>query len=159
MAKEANVLGLAPFTFAGRTGHTRDSHLLLLLAQRRHPQATFQALQTWLFRGAWERGRDISDRAFLLEAAREVLGEREADVLAWLDDEARRREVDEMDARAKGEAGVVAVPSYMVQGRYRVGGKQEEQVFLELFERIWRAQKGGEGQEHGDTTSSEDNEM
>lgn len=95
-------------------------------------------------------GRDVGDRAFLLEVAgavgllgREGEGEGEGgdemgmeEVLAWLDGEAGRELADGLDRRAKREVGIAAVPSFVVQGRFRVGGKQEEGLFLDLFERI-----------------------
>lgn len=150
--REAAALGLGRLSFAGRVGDTRDSHLLLLLAQGRGPSSLVAAkLQDALFRGEFHEGRDVSDRAFLLEAVRGVgmLGDdgdgeagmlREAELVAWLDSEGARAMVDGMERRAKTEVGIVAVPSFVVQGRYRVGGKQEEGVFLELFERIRRAE-------------------
>lgn len=127
-------------------GNTRDSHALLLLAQRRS-QTVLRQLQTVLFRGAFEEGRDISDRAFLLEAA-EQAGLVEEEVRGWLDCEEAQTLVDGMNRRAR-EAGIVAVPSFVVQGRYRIGGKQEERVFLELFERIWRTEAPANGNGKG----------
>lgn len=142
---EGQALGLA-LSFVGRVGNTRDSHALLLFAQQRS-QACMRQLQTTLFRGTFEEGQDISDRAFLLEAAGQVgLGEEK--VQAWLDCEKARRLVDAMDCRARGD-GIVAVPSFVVQGRYRIGGKQEERVFLELFERIWRMAASGNEKGNG----------
>lgn len=160
--REAAALGV-PLTLAGRTGNTRDSHLLLLLAQRRS-QRHLAAMQAALFRGAFERGRDISDRGFLLEAAAEaglLVGPRdgaqghedegcegESDVLAWLDGREGRELVDGLERRAKAVVGIAAVPSFVVQGKYRVGGKQDEEVFLELFERIRREEsRRGVGQD------------
>lgn len=149
--REAAALGL-PLTFEGRTGNTRDSHLLLLLAQRRS-QRHLAAMQAALFRGIFEEGRDVSDRGFLLEAAAEAGllegpsedGGGEGDeehVLAWLDGREGRELVDALERRAKAVVGIAAVPSFVVQGKFRVGGKQEEGVFLDLFERI-RSEEGG----------------
>lgn len=158
MGREAEALGLGPLSLAGRVGGTRDSHLLLLRAQERGGDAAARRLQGALFRGEFGRGRDISDRGFLLEAAREAGmvadgaggeakagAEAEAGLVAWLDSEEARAMVDGLESRAKSEVGIVAVPSFVVQERYRVGGKQEEGVFLELFERIRRAEVEGPG--------------
>lgn len=49
--------------------------------------------------------------------------------------------VDALETRTKNEVGIVAVPSFVIQGRYRVGGKQEQSVFLDLFERIRKAEE------------------
>lgn len=131
---QGRALGLA-ISFTGRVGNTSDSHAMLLLAQRRS-QAVLRQLETALYRGAFEQGRDISDRLFLLEAAAQAGLDRD-EVLAWLDGEEARRLADGLNRRAR-EVGIVAVPSFVVQGRYRIGGKQEEKVFLDLFERILR---------------------
>lgn len=109
-----------------------------------------------LFRGALEQGRDISDRSFLAETAAGVGlevgggragGEGEGEgvaLLGWLDSEGARGAADALDAYAKAEVGITAVPSYVVQGRFRVGGKQDPGVFLRLFERIRLARQDGE---------------
>ncbi|ROW08447.1 hypothetical protein VMCG_03160 [Cytospora schulzeri] len=133
--KEAAAQGLT-MNWEGKCGNTRDSHDILADA---------------LFRGALEQGRDISDRSFLVETAVRVglavqseggggdgsEGERGEDaLLEWLDSGEARAEADALDRFAKEEVGITAVPSYVVQGRYRVGGKQGPEVFLRLFERI-----------------------
>lgn len=143
MSAQGKALGLA-LSSKGKVGNTRDSYALLLFAQRRS-QADFNQLQTVPYRGTFEQGRDISDRAFLLEAV-EQIGWDDEEIRAWLDSEEVRMLVDAMSCRARQD-GTVAVPSFVVQRRYRIGGKQEERVFLELFERIRReeAAKTDEG--------------
>lgn len=148
----------------GLCGNTRDSHVLLLLAQklqeqRRQPGENgrsgegigddaddlLRETQDALFRGAFDRGRDVSDRAFLAEVALEVgLCGSEEEVLARLDDAGARAEADALDRRAKEAVGITAVPSYVVQGRYRVGGQQQSEVFLRLFDRIRLEGAGGQ---------------
>lgn len=49
--------------------------------------------------------------------------------------------VDAETVRARRDVGITAVPSYVVNGRYRVGGMQEPGVFTGLFERIREAKK------------------
>ncbi|KAJ9151016.1 hypothetical protein NKR19_g5097 [Coniochaeta hoffmannii] len=48
----------------------------------------------------------------------------------WESERARRREIE-------------AVPSYLVQGRYFVGGMQEPEVFEEVFARVIENEKEG----------------
>lgn len=158
MDKGAAALGLA-INWDGLCGNTRDSHVLLLLAQKLQQQKQLQQqegggksnndllreTQDALFHGAFHRGRDVSDRAFLAEVALEVgLCGTEDEVLARLDEDGVRTEADALDKRAKEVVGITAVPSYVVQGRYRVGGQQESEVFLRLFDRI--RLEGREGQ-------------
>ncbi|KAL2150738.1 hypothetical protein VTH82DRAFT_7301 [Thermothelomyces myriococcoides] len=83
-----------------------------------------------LFALNFERGADISSRAVLATAAVDLgLCATEAEALA-----ARARAVDESSAQAR-RVGVRAVPSYVVQGRWQVGGMQSEDVWLDVFER------------------------
>ena len=104
-----------------------------------------------LFRGHFELERDVSDLGFLAGvAARTGLlpsAGQAAAVLAGGDTElARRVEVEERVAR---EMGVSASPTFVVQGRYRVGGAQEPGVFLALFEKISAGADGnGDGAKH-----------
>lgn len=157
MDNGAAALGLS-INWDGLCGNTRDSHVLLLLAQELQQQQQqrerggdgdddnknknnnnrlLRDTQDALFQGVFHRARDVSDRAFLAEVALEVgLCGSEEEVLARLDDEGARAGADALDRRSKEVVGIAAVPSYIVQGRYRVGGQQQAEVFLQLFDRI-----------------------
>ncbi|KAK3303477.1 thioredoxin-like protein [Chaetomium strumarium] len=123
-----------------------------------------------LFASAFEQGQDLSSRAFLARAAVTLgLVGSEEEALAYLeqqadeeDPEAGRRQpgsgtgparrglakrVDESSARAR-QIGMTAVPSYVVQGRWQVGGMQGEDVWLRIFEKV-RATKSGKKNEEG----------
>ncbi|KAL1867260.1 hypothetical protein Daus18300_006379 [Diaporthe australafricana] len=168
--KGAAALGLS-VNWDGLCGNTRDSHILLLLAQKLQQQqeeesdsemeegdeyetgangvhggrdSLLRDAQNALFHGAFQSARDISDRRFLVEVALEVgLCASEEEVLEHLDSSEARAEADGLDRSAKELLGIAAVPSYVVQGRYRVGGQQEAEVFLQLFDRIRAAERGG----------------
>lgn len=89
-----------------------------------------------LFKKHFEESKDISDRGFLVECALEagtVGSEKEA--LRLLNDEGLGRRVEENHAMARAK-GVVAVPSYLIQGQWFVGGMQRCEVFLDLFRRV-----------------------
>lgn len=185
------------FLWSGRTGSTRDSHKLLLLAgdldndtpppQNDHhplplPTANYPAdprpesspstppppattpwltpapptttktrqesLLTSLFAATLSHGQDVSSRAFLVPlAVAHGLGADAAAVEAYLDSAAASERVEREAAAARQTAGVTAVPSYVVNGRYRVGGWQEPGVFGGVFGRIRGA--AGEGKEGG----------
>lgn len=161
MNNGAAAVGLS-INWDGLCGNTRDSHVLVLLAQKLQEQQRrrrgekddaaaaddddlLRETQDALFRGAFDRGRDVSDRVFLAEVALEVgLCGSEEEVLAHLDDAGARAEADALDRRAKEAVGITAVPSYVVQGRYRVGGQQQSEVFLRLFDRIRLEGAGGQ---------------
>ncbi len=97
-----------------------------------------------LFRGIFEESRDPADRHFLVEVALRVgLVQDGTELLAWLDDPELRARVEAEIAHAKAQR-ISGVPTFVVQGRYRVGGMQEPGVFLMLFDKI-RANEHGLG--------------
>ncbi|OHX01263.1 dsbA oxidoreductase [Colletotrichum incanum] len=120
----------------GTTGNSRQSHKLLALALSKNgPEAQDHLLET-LFRGHFEEGEDISDRKYLLAAATSAaVGLDGRDVEAVLDDDRIGEAVDEAVLEAR-RAGITGVPTFTVQGRWRVGGNQEPDVFLRVFERV-----------------------
>jgi predicted DsbA family dithiol-disulfide isomerase len=116
------------------TGNSRDSHKLVLLARDQN-LALQSPLLDELYWGAFETGRDVSDREFWVETAVKVgLGD-EDEVKRWLDSDAAGKLVDAENARAR-DIEISAVPSYIIQGRYQVGGCQQPEVFQGLFEKI-----------------------
>ncbi|KAG7286118.1 hypothetical protein NEMBOFW57_008421 [Staphylotrichum longicolle] len=130
--------------------------------------------QTHLYTATFQHGHDISSRAFLARAAVELgLFPTEAAALAYLardDDDNNNNEtktngaepttttstttrrapqcaVDAASARAR-QVGVSAVPSYVVQARWQVGGMQAEEVWMGVFGRV-RAAVEAEGEGGG----------
>jgi predicted DsbA family dithiol-disulfide isomerase len=136
------------FKWDGLSGSSRDSHKLVLRARdldKTSPSPSFkqQALLDILFRASFEECQDISDRSFLARAAVEagvVDSEEEAMTVMESEEMGRRVELENLRAR---EREIEAVPSYLVQGRYCVGGMQEAEVFLEVFGRV--GQKADDG--------------
>ncbi|KAK1969373.1 DSBA-like thioredoxin domain-containing protein [Colletotrichum sublineola] len=123
-------------SLAGATGNSRQSHKLLALAlARRGPGAQDRLLEA-LFRGHFEEGADLSDRRYLLAAATSAaVGLDPDEAEAVLDGDRFGEAVDEAVMEAR-RAGITGVPTFTVQGRWRVGGSQEPDVFLRVFERV-----------------------
>ncbi|TIC95243.1 hypothetical protein CH35J_008121 [Colletotrichum higginsianum] len=91
---------------AGSMGNSRQAHKLLALALRRNGPAAQNRLLETL-----------------------------DDARAALDDDRTGKAVDEDVLEAK-RAGITGVPTFTVQGRWRVGGNQEPDVFLRVFEKV-----------------------
>ncbi|KAL8393166.1 hypothetical protein RB595_003096 [Gaeumannomyces hyphopodioides] len=103
--------------------------------------APLRRLLRHMFEGSFERGRDVSDRAFLAEAAVAAgVAADAADALRWLDHPGSAVRLAAGTARGAEAEGVAAVPCFVVQGKFKVGGAQPPGVFLALFDRL-----GGEG--------------
>ncbi|KAL7938491.1 thioredoxin-like protein [Trichoderma chlorosporum] len=123
------------FSIRGVTGNTRTAHRLIALALHELGPAGQSRVVESLFQGHFEDGRDISDEAWLVGVGA-AAGIPEAVVRLALEDEDAGRRVDAMAEAARDVIGVEATPCVMVQGRYKVGGYQENQVFESLFEKI-----------------------
>lgn len=121
------------FDFGGRTGATRDSHRLIQLAKSKGPEVQDRLVQE-LFTSYFEKQGDITSHEMLLKAGVSA-GIDELEVKQWLANDKGGLQVDRevMDAQARGISGV---PNFVMQGRYEIGGAQEADSFVRVFERI-----------------------
>ncbi|KAL7907139.1 thioredoxin-like protein [Trichoderma velutinum] len=126
------------FSIRGLTGSTRPAHRLMALTLHELGSAAQSRVVETLFQGHFEDGRDLSDESWLVSVG-VAAGMPEGVVRLGLEDEDAGRRVDAMADDARNVIGVEAVPCVMVQGRYKVGGYQESQVFESLFEKIRQA--------------------
>lgn len=135
LARVTSICSRAGITLdiGGMMGNSRQSHKLMALALAKGPKAQDQVLEA-LFRGHFEEGGDISDRKFLLAIA-EGAGLDVHQAAQVLDSDRAGELVDKDVLRARN-AGITGVPTFTVQGRWRVGGNQDPDVFLRVFERV-----------------------
>ena len=124
------------FSFAGATGPSRSSHKLIALALQQRDSAAQGQVVEQLFGGHFEQGRDLTDEEWLVSVGGEAAGLAEADVRRTLESDVAGGSVDDEVRSASVERDVRAVPCVTMQGRYRVGGYQEQSVFEDLFEMI-----------------------
>ncbi|KAK3994618.1 thioredoxin-like protein [Cladorrhinum sp. PSN332] len=119
------------FCWQGSTGNSRNSHRLILLSD-----SSPTVVET-LFKYNFERGYDISDVATLARIGVELgLFGTERDGIEWFSSgDEMVEQVDDASSKAKAR-GMVASPSYVVNGRWQVGGMQEKKVWLEVLERV-----------------------
>ncbi|OIW24908.1 thioredoxin-like protein [Coniochaeta ligniaria NRRL 30616] len=136
------------FVWDGRSGSSWDSHKLMLRALDLDREGggeeggRQEALLERLFGGVFEEGRDVSDLGFLARCAVEagVAGsEEEARGVMGSEEMGRRVEWESAQGRKRE---IEAVPSYLVQGRYFVGGMQEPEVFEDVFRRVGEWERG-----------------
>lgn len=88
-----------------------------------------------LFEAYFEQERDITKYAVLTEVGVQAgLGEEE-EVQAWLQGGDGGKEVDAevVEARMNGVSGV---PHFTLQDKYAIGGAQDPENFVEIFERV-----------------------
>ena len=122
------------FRFGGRTGRTRDSHRLIRMAATRGGPDAQGRVVAALFRGYFERERDITSRAFLEEAGADA-GLDRAEVKGWLESDAGGADVDAEVEAAQAQL-ISGVPNFTIQGQFEVRGAQEPEGFKTIFEKI-----------------------
>jgi len=126
------------FKFGGRTGNTRNSHRLVQLGKSKSPEVQMRVVEE-LFEAYFEKEQDITSLE-VLKTAGVSAGLDEEEVEEWLKTDKGGKQVDEEVMEARMER-ITGVPNYTINGRYEVGGAQDPQVFLSLFEKI-KAQEG-----------------
>ena len=111
------------------TPNSLDSHRLLAHSEKWGMQTP---LVEALFRAYFLEGRNIGDRAVLVEIGTEI-GMPRSDLVAYLDsdtDVERIRTEDDMIRRT----GVNGVPCYIVNRKYAISGAQSPEVFYQVFD-------------------------
>jgi predicted DsbA family dithiol-disulfide isomerase len=114
-----------------KTPNTFDAHRLIWHAGRKDRQ---DEVVDGLFRAFFTEGRDIGNRAVLVDVAAKA-GLDEADVARFLDSDEGAGEVRAEEAKAR-DIGVEAVPFFTIAGRYAVAGAHEPDAFLEAFDEL-----------------------
>lgn len=117
------------FAFGGKTGNTRKSHRIVQLAGENGVQN--QVVQQ-LFQSYFENEKDITDDAVLREAAI-AGGLREEDVDKYLKSDLGGEQVDKEVAFAQTRF-IQGVPHFSINNRAELGGAQEPDAFIEIFE-------------------------
>lgn len=87
-----------------------------------------------LFRAYFEQERDITSHAVLQDAGVKA-GLEEGEVAEWLGSDNGGKEVDREVAEAQ-MMGVSGVPNFTLQGKYEIGGAQDAEAFVRVFEKV-----------------------
>ena len=121
------------FSFGGKTGNTRDSHRLIQLGKLKGPEAQTRVVEE-LFKSYFENEGDITSHE-MLQAAGVKAGLDAIDVKEWLNSDKGGPQVDRevLEAQMRGVSGV---PNFVMQGKYEIGGAQDAENFVKVFERI-----------------------
>lgn len=112
--------------------NTFDAHRLIHWAQQR---GDAEALVENLFVAQFERGRNVGDRAVLIQAAIEA-GHDGPTVEAWL---ASGAGSDELRTRADEirRLGIASVPTYILDRRLAVVGAEDPAVLAQALKQAW----------------------
>jgi predicted DsbA family dithiol-disulfide isomerase len=114
--------------------NTRDAHRLLWYAAHHGPPGTQDAVKERLLSAYFTRGLDVGDTDVLAAEAEAVGLDRDA-VRHLLDSDEGRPEV-EQDLLFAQEAGITAVPTYVIDRRWSIPGAQDPDVFVQVLQRL-----------------------
>jgi predicted DsbA family dithiol-disulfide isomerase len=121
---------------------TRDAHRTLWYALEQAGPDSQRALKERLLGAYFTEGLNVADPDVLAGAAEEV-GLEPDDVRRMLDAGDGIAELDASLAFA-AEAGITAVPTYVIDGRWSIPGAQEPDVFVQVLRRVAeRAERAG----------------
>ncbi|KAK4229446.1 thioredoxin-like protein [Podospora fimiseda] len=127
-----------PFSWKGKTGNSINSHRLILLSSSISPSLQSELINT-LFKQNFEQGIDISDPAVLAKIGTEfgLFPDQEAG-LNWFNDGEENELLERVikESQESKKRGVKASPSYLINGRWQVGGMQETTIWLGVLENI-----------------------
>jgi predicted DsbA family dithiol-disulfide isomerase len=121
--------------------NTRDAHRLLWFAETSGPPGSQAALKERLLADYFVDGRNVADPDVLVDAAA-AAGIDAEEARAFLAGDGGLAEVDEALAFAR-EAGISAVPTYVIDGRWSIPGAQDPDVFVQVLQRLASAERAG----------------
>ncbi|MDR7272103.1 putative DsbA family dithiol-disulfide isomerase [Pelomonas saccharophila] len=117
-----------------RIYNTRDAHRLLHWADEAFGGAVQRVLKVTLLKAYFTEGRNVSDRAVLLELA-VAAGLPEAGAKAVLDSKQYDADVAAAEAEVHAQ-GIHAVPAIIVNQRHLIQGGQSVEVFERLLRQV-----------------------
>jgi predicted DsbA family dithiol-disulfide isomerase len=121
--------------------NTRDAHRLLWFAEQHGGPGSQDALKERLLSAYFVRGRNVGDTDVLADEAAEVGLDRD-EVRRFLDSDDGRVEVEQELAFA-AEAGITAVPTYVIDRRWSIPGAQDPDVFVQVLRRLASTERAG----------------
>ena len=122
--------------------NTRDAHRALWYALANGSPATQGALKERLLAAYFTEGRNVADHDVLAAESGHV-GLDPDGVMRMLESDDGTSEVTAAFAIA-AEAGITAVPTYVIDGRWSIPGAQDPDVFVQVLRRLAdRAERAG----------------
>ena len=121
--------------------NTRDAHRLLWFAETSGPPGSQAALKERLLAAYFVEGRNVGDPDVLVEIAA-AAGLDADEARTFLAGDGGQAEVADALAFAS-EAGITAVPTYVIDGRWSIPGAQDPDVFVQVLQRLATKERDG----------------
>ena len=136
----ADEAGLTFHLDRAQRANTRDAHRLLWYAEQHGPPAAQDDVKERLLAAYFVEGRDVSDPDVLVDAAAGA-GLDADDVRRFLASDEGVTELAEALAFAR-DAGITAVPTYVIDNRWSIPGAQDPAVFVQVLTRLAERRAG-----------------
>ena len=121
--------------------NTRDAHRLLWYAEHHGAPGSQAELKERLLSAYFTRGLHVGDPN-VLAAEASAAGLDPDEIRHVLDSDIGRAEVEEQLAFA-AEAGITAVPTYVIDRRWSIPGAQDPDVFVQVLRRLAATERAG----------------
>ncbi len=121
--------------FARSNGFLPNSRRALILSEYAKKAGVFAALHLKIFKAYFEEGMDIGDPGVLIQLAESSGLAREEVEQAWRDMNLKQQ-LQEIAAAAHQEGATAGVPTFIINGRYKIVGAQPYNVFQKTLKKI-----------------------
>jgi len=116
-------------------GFLPNSRRALILSEYAKRAGIFAVLHLKIFKAYFEESKDIGDPGVLIELAQSSGLTREEVEQAW-EDISLKQKLQEIAATADQEGATGGVPTFIINGKYKIVGAQPYSIFQETLQKI-----------------------
>ena len=143
LEERGREVGIESFNEQRVVSSTMPSHRLVRYAAKQAGIEASEKLYAILNEKHFIQGKRLNDRAMLLESAVQA-GLDRSSVQTFLEGNEGEQEVLDL-VDAVHQAGIHAIPTFVIDGKYCIQGAQRAGAFVDVFRKIESSEAGGEG--------------
>mmetsp|Transcript_28436 Transcript_28436/g.70431 ORF Transcript_28436/g.70431 Transcript_28436/m.70431 type:complete len:229 (+) Transcript_28436:246-932(+) len=149
LKERGQEVGIEHFNLDRVASNTMDSHRVVQWVTKTRGPSAAEALYDLLNQRHFVEGRKLNDHVMLADAACEAAGVNKTETLAFLRSGEGLANI-QAAMRLLGAMGVHSIPTFIVDGRFRVDGAARSDEFVSLFRKIEREGRVEGGMVFGD---------
>uniref|UniRef100_A0A7S0VVL2 DSBA-like thioredoxin domain-containing protein n=1 Tax=Hemiselmis tepida TaxID=464990 RepID=A0A7S0VVL2_9CRYP len=138
LKERGQEVGIEHFNLDRIASNTMASHRLVQWITRTRGPSASEALYDLLNQRHFVEGRKLNDYQMLAEAAEQTTGVSKADVIAFLESGEGEDKIVAAGQMLR-QMGVHSIPTFIVDGRYKVSGAARSDEFVALFRDLERS--------------------